>query len=254
MKTTQPAISPIHAVTISTSDLAATRELFTTMLGMEVIAEWQMDEATARLWGLPENTAAQCCQCCWLQTPGATHGAVRLVQFKPSPSSAITPRPYDFGRIKNLDFFTDDVAAQYERFTAAGYRFLAPPVTYPLSWGAGMTATEAHLPTADGVKLAFLKLNHAPRRAFGESDRAAPFTEIAAATQIVADYDRAVNFYATVFDCVPSAPALLDDPAFIAALKLPEGTRLRMSFIGPPHAGACATFRPHFDAASRNAR
>ena len=226
-------ISPIHAVTISTGDLAATRALFTKMLGMETITEWPLDATTARLWGLPENTQAQCC---WLQTPGAAHGALRLVQFNPTPSSIVAPRSYDFGYIKNLDFFTDDVAAQYERFTAAGYRFLAPPVTYPLSWSAAMTATEAHLPIADGVKLAFAQLSAAPRRAFGESSRAVPFTEIAAATQIVADYESAVNFYCTVFDCVPATPALTDEPAFIAALKLPIGTRLRMSFIGPPQA------------------
>ena len=226
-------ISPIHAVTISTHDLNATRKLFTTMFGMEVVADWSLDAAAAQLWGMAENTVAQCL---WLQTPGAQHGALRLVQFAASPEPANAPRPYDFGYIKNLDFFTDDVAAQYERFTAAGYRFLAPPVTYPLSWSQAMTATEAHLPIADGVKLSLAQVSAAPRRVFGESDHAAPFTEIAAATQIVADYDRAVDFYCTAFDCVPSTPATTDEPAFIAALKLPAATRLRMSFIGTPQA------------------
>ncbi len=231
--TNHQGISPIHAVTISTNDLNVTRELFTTMFGMAVIADWPLDAETAQLWGLPENAAAQCC---WLQTPGASHGALRLVQFAALPEAASAPRPYDFGYIKNLDFFTDDVTAQYERFTAAGHRFLAPPVTYPLSWSQSLTATEAHLPIADGVKLSLAQVSQTPRRAFGESDRAAPFTEIAAATQIVADYDRAVDFYCTVFDCVPSTPATTDEPAFIAALKLPVATRLRMCFIGPPQA------------------
>ena len=225
-------ISPIHAVTISTHDLNVTRELFTTMFGMQVIAEWSLDPLTAQLWGLPEYTTAQCC---WLQTPGARHGALRLVQFA-TATELFSPKPYDFGYLKNLDFFTDDVAPQYERFTAAGHRFLAPPVTYPLSWSASLTATEAHLPIADGVKLSLAQVSDTPRRAFGESDRTVLFTEIAAATQIVEDYDRAVNFYCTVFDCVPSSAATTDEPAFIAALKLPVETRLRMCFIGPPEA------------------
>ncbi len=230
--TKHQGVSPIHAVTLSTYDLNATCELFTTMFGMAVIAEWSLDPLTAQLWGLPESTGAQCC---WLQTPGASHGALRLVQFA-AATELFSPKPHDFGYIKNLDFFTDDVAAQYERFTAAGHRFLAPPVTYPLSWSQSLTATEAHLPIADGVKLSLAQVSDTPRRAFGESERAVPFTEIAAATQIVTDYDRAVNFYCTVFDCVPSTPATTDEAAFIAALKLPIQTRLRMCFIGPPQA------------------
>ncbi|MBI2221975.1 MAG: Rieske 2Fe-2S domain-containing protein [Acidobacteria bacterium] len=232
-------ISEVRAVTIVTADLERARRLYAGLLGMREVAAYRLEgdegAAVARRWALPSDTplAIAC-----LEQPGARSGAVRLVRFESGNPPAITDgaRTYDHGYVKNLDFFTDDVPGAYERFVAAGERFLAPPVTYPLSWGSRVTATEAHLPTPDGVKVSLAGMSRVPRRAFGESSRDAAFTEVAAATQIVSDYDAAVRFYARVFDCVPAAETVVDDAGLVAALGLPPETRLRMSFIGPPAA------------------
>ncbi len=234
-------ISSVRVVTIVTADLAASLGVYEGLLGMRRVDQWHASPGSAdaavlcRLWDLDERTGVDAV---WLDMPGATAGGVRLVALSPSAGPRIVDgaRPHDHGYVKNLDFFTDDVEGAYERFEAAGHRFLAPPVTYPVPWGNGVTATEAHLPTADGVKISLARLQRTPRTAFGTATRDVGFTEVAAATQIVANYDRAVEFYADVFDCVPAAETLVDDPPFVAALRLPPGTRLRMSFIGPPQA------------------
>ncbi len=137
--------------------------------GLEKVrAEWTLGVGEARAWGLPEGTKGRAL---WLEQPDAVEGAVRLVQFDPvSPLCATDgARPYDHGLVKNLDFFTDDVEGAYGRFTAAGHRFLAPPVSYPVGWGGSVIATEAHLPTADGVKFSLARIQGAPRKAFGNA-------------------------------------------------------------------------------------
>lgn len=233
-------ISAIRAVTVSTRDLEGALALYSSALGMTVIergtrvggeesAPWQ------RLWGLSPAASADVV---WLEQPGATCGAIRLVRFSGADqrSAASSAKPYDYGRVKNLDFFTNDVAADYARLRRLGYSFLGPPVSYPLAWGPRLSATEAHLLTAEGNKIALARLSGAPRKAFGEAAHQALCTEVAAATQIVADFDRAVAFYRDVFDCVPAADTVVDDPGLAAALHLPQGTTLQLCFIGPPTA------------------
>jgi len=233
-----PGVGAIRAVTVSTADLATARGLYEGFLGLRPLAEWTFGDSgsdVSALWGLRPGSRGRAV---WLEAPGASAGAVRLVEFQPASGVTATDgaRPYDHGLVKNLDFFTDDVEGAYARFRAAGHDFLAPPVTYPVGWGGSVLATEAHMKTPDGVKLSLARLAGAPRKAFGEAAPSAPFTEVAAATQIVADYERAVAFYRDVFDCVPAADTVIGDPGLVAALHLPPGTRLRLCFIGPPRA------------------
>ena len=135
-----------------------------------------------------------------------------------------------FLNVKGSHFFTDDVRGQHARFVEAGFEFLAPPVDYAVPWGHGAVATEAHLPTEDGVKISLAKMARVPRIAMGRSARESAFTEVAAATQIVKDFGRAEAFYCDVLDLVPAAPTVIEGE-LIAALRLPPGTRLRMSFL-----------------------
>jgi len=103
-----------------------------------------------------------------------------------------------------------------------------------VGWGGSVVATEAHLPTGDGVKFSLARIAGAPRKAFGNARHDTAFTEVAAATQIVADFGRSVRFYRDAFDCVPAAETVVDEPGLVAALHLPPGTALRLCFIGPP--------------------
>lgn len=231
-------LGEIRAVTVSVADLDAARALYEGLLGMACRAEWRVaetDAGCARRWDLPPGTGAECV---FLEQPPARAGAVRLVRFTPAPGPCATEgaRPYDHGYVKNLDFAADDVAAVHARLAAAGQRFLSPPVTYPLPWGEGVTATEAHLPTPDGVKIALISQKGAPRIAFGQGGVRGGVTEVAAATQIVPSYDGAVAFYCQALDCVPAVETVLDSPALVAALRLPPLTRLRACFIGGPQA------------------
>jgi len=234
-------VQGLAAVTVFTADLQMARRLYEEQLGFRPVATWSAPgdgvdgDVLAALWGLPSPLVGAGV---WLQQRGARAGAIHLVALQPSPRVRLTDgaRPYDHGYIKNLDVFTDDVEGMYTRLASWGAAFLGPPVTYPLPWGRGNEAIEAHLVTDDGVKVSLARLRRAPRRAFGEADPETPCTEIAAATQIVADHDRAVRFYADVFGCVPAAPTVVDDARLVATLGLPAGTRLRLSFIGPPGA------------------
>lgn len=236
-------VQGLAAVTVFTGDLARARRLYEDQLGFRPVAAWSLPGdgggggALAALWGLPSPLVAAGV---WLQQRGARAGAIHLVALQPPPPGRLTDgaRAYDHGYIKNLDVFTDDVEGLYVRLASAGATFLGPPVTYALPWGLGSEAVEAHLMTDDGVKVSLARLRRAPRRAFGEADPDTPCTEVAAATQIVADHDRAVRFFADVLECVPAAPTVVDDARLVATLGLPADTRLRLSFIGPPRAVA----------------
>jgi nitrite reductase/ring-hydroxylating ferredoxin subunit len=229
----------IRRVTVAVRDLESARALYSGMLGMREVGAWGLaatevvtaPEAKrfASALGLLEPAAIEGVD---LEQPGTRVGAVRLVRIGDGSAERINEgaRAWDHGYVKNLDFFTDDVRGQHARFVAAGFEFLAPPVEYAVPWGRGAIATEAHLPTADGVKIALAKMAGVPRIAMGRSARETPFTEVAAATQIVKDFDRAEGFYCEVLDLVPAAPTVIEGE-LIAALHLPAGTRLRMSFL-----------------------
>lgn len=225
----------IRRVTVSVRDLERSRALYSGLLGMKPVREWslQAEEAAAspvsRSLGLSEGAAIFGVD---LEQSGTPVGAVRLIRVGDGSAERINEgaRNYDHGHVKNLDFFTDDVRGQYERFVEQGFRFLAPPIDYAVPWGKGAIATEAHLPTDDGVKVAIAKMAGVPRIAMGRSHRETPFTEVAAATQIVKEFDRSESFYCEALDLVPAAPTVIEGP-LIDALGLPSGTRLRMSFL-----------------------
>jgi nitrite reductase/ring-hydroxylating ferredoxin subunit/catechol 2,3-dioxygenase-like lactoylglutathione lyase family enzyme len=225
-------ISEIAAVTLSVADLDRARRVFVGGLGFEVDRSWELDQDAdeARLWGGRTPVRGRAL---FLRQPGAPFGALRIVALDPPSPRCVGDgaRPYDHGYLKNLDFFTDDVARLCARLKEQGVEFPAPPVEYALPWG-GQKVTEAHTRKMEGFKLAVARLQGAPRKAMGEASPAGVATEVAAATQIVGDYDRAVDFYTRVFDCVPAAETVVEDPALTLALNLPPGTRLRMCFIG----------------------
>ncbi len=228
-------LGEIRRVTVSVRDLERSRSLYSGLLGMKVIREWSLPaeesvtSPVGRSLGLSEGAGIAGID---LEQSGTSVGAVRLIRVGDGSAERINEgaRGYDHGHVKNLDFFTDDVGRQYARFVERGFQFLAPPIDYAVPWGEGAIATEAHLPTDDGVKVAIAKMAGVPRFAMGRSDREASFTEVAAATQIVKDFDRSEAFYCEVLDLVPAAPTVIDG-ALIDALGLPGGTRLRMSFI-----------------------
>lgn len=229
----------VRRVTVGVRDLARARNLYSGLLGMRETGSWRLeteavaDDAQARRLaaslGLAQPAAIEAVD---LEQPGTSVGAIRLVRVGDGIGERINEgaRAWDHGYVKNLDFFTDDVLGEYLRFVEAGFEFLAPPVEYAVPWGRGAVATEAHMPTEDGVKIALAKMAGVPRMAMGRSARDTPFTEVAAATQIVKDFARSERFYCEVLDLVPAAPTVIEGE-LIAALHLPEGTKLRMSFL-----------------------
>ena len=229
----------VRRVTVGVGDLALAKRLYAGLLGMSVVGEWNHSEGAVRddaqvarfaqSLGLDEPEALSIVD---LEQPGTSVGAVRLVRVGGGEAPRINEnaRPYDYGYVKNLDFFTDDVRGQHARFVQAGFDFLSPPVQYAVPWGEGAVATEAHMNTRDGVKISLAQMGGVPRMAMGRSTRETPFTEVAAATHIVKDFARAESFYADVLDLVPAAPTVIEG-RLIEALHLPEGTRLRMSFM-----------------------
>lgn len=234
----------VRRVTVAVRDLARARVLYSDLLGMREVSSWRftaeevaLEPRAARFaatLGLAEPEAIVGVD---LAQPGTSVGAVRLVRIGDGAGERINEgaRPYDHGHVKNLDFFTDDVRGQYARFVGAGFEFLSPPVEYALPWGQGSLATEAHLPSEDGVKISLARLAGVPRMAMGRSARETPFTEVAAATQVVKAFERAEAFLCEVLDLVPAAPTVIEGE-LIAALRLPSGTRLRMSFLSGPRA------------------
>ncbi len=229
----------IRRVTIGVRDLSRACDLYAGLLGMRETGVFRFEADAALKHGRAARLALALglgapavIEGVDLEQPGSAVGAVRLLRVGDGSAPRINEgaRAWDHGYVKNLDFFTEDVGGEYRRFVEAGFEFLAPPVEYAVPWGQGAIATEAHMPTEDGVKISLAKMAGVPRIAMGRSARETRFTEVAAATQIVRDFDRSESFYCDVLDLVPAAPTVIEGE-LIAALHLPPQTKLRMSFL-----------------------
>lgn len=222
-------------VTLSVASIDSAIGIYRDLLGMKEMGHGQIresDEDWPAFAAVYRASAVREAEWVDLAQPGTRVGAMRLVRFGDGSGETVTEgaRHFDHGLVKNLDFFTDDVHAGYAAFVAAGYEFLSPPVDYKVPWGDGAIATEAHSAAFDGVKLSLARMAGVPRIAMGRSNRETRFTEVAAAAQVVSDFDRAEAFYCEALDLIPAAPTVVEG-SIVAALKLPAGTRLRMSFL-----------------------
>lgn len=223
-------VSGIRWTTIGTNDLARNVELFSAVVGLEVVAE-QTFSGTAweNLWQLPTGTTGRGLL---LQKPGIVGGGIRLVEFDP-PSPVVVREgaaAWDTGAIKILDLIVNDHARATKLFDAYGFRWRSPaPNRYPLPDGS--ETLERHIETDDGVILGVPQVFGQPRSVWVAADDAELFSEATNSSYLVNDLDASLSFYRDVLGLHVMADLSITSEELQKLIGLPEPVTLRMAFL-----------------------
>lgn len=223
-------VSGIRWTTIGTQDLARNVELFSTVVGLEVIAEQHFSGATwEMLWQLPQGTTGHGLL---LQKPGIVGGGVRLVEFDP-PSPVIVREgaaAWDTGAIKILDLIVNDHARATELFDTHGFTWRSPaPNRYPLPDGS--KTLERHIETEDGIILGIPQVFGQSRSAWVAADDAELFSEATNSSYLVNDLESSLRFYRDVLGLRVMADLSITSEELQKLIGLPEPVTLRMAFL-----------------------
>jgi len=138
-------IEGIHHVAISTPDAERLLRFYRDLLGFEVLFDqtWPPGTVVAdRITGLEGSSARQL-------VLGAGNAYFELFQYtSPDPRPADPDRPVCDHGLTHMCLDVDDLDIEYERLSAAGVRFHAPPQDL----GAGVRTTYARDPDGNVVE------------------------------------------------------------------------------------------------------
>ena len=146
------------------------------------------DSAQIQFWGLDPGVVVQQVL---LGNPGTTTGLLRLVRFVGVEQVRIrsSARPFDTGAIFNINALVKDMAAAFEALRDWGFQGFSDPNYYDIF---GKRYGGAMLRGHDGVVINLLE------RVNDTYDDQPPFallSNINNATQVVADYEQAHEFF-----------------------------------------------------------
>jgi catechol 2,3-dioxygenase-like lactoylglutathione lyase family enzyme len=221
------ALGAFHHVTLGVTDLDAAVAFWAGNFGLTTRARREgPDAGLGALWEIPGDAIRRQAL---LQTPGATAGALHLVEFvAPDPAVREGARVYD--RLpKNIDLYTRDLDTRLAELEAAGHRFRAPP--------AAMTAgrhvfREAQMPGPDGVNVVVIE-------AIGPGYDDVPlsprgFAGAGPLVTIVPDVRAEGRFYQDLLGLAMTLDLQLGGPAIERAVGLPAGASLDLQVFGDP--------------------
>ncbi len=225
--TTAPAgAGAFHHVTIGVADLTIAMDFWQRAFGFVVRGErGGPDAALGALWGLPP---ARIRRQALLATPGATAGALHLVEFvDPEPpvrrGAGVTDR-----LPKSLDLYARDLPARHAELVAAGFRFRGPPT---LMADTDPPFREAHLAGPDDLNVVLLEVldpgYDLPRAPLA-------FAGLGPVVTIVGDRAAETAFYRDALGLATTLELVIGGPAIEQAVGLPPGAGLDIAVFGDP--------------------
>jgi catechol 2,3-dioxygenase-like lactoylglutathione lyase family enzyme len=143
----------VNHVNIVVADMERSLAFYVGLLGMRATFEVELEGAwIEQVTGLVGVSA----RCVFCQPPG---GGVRfeLLEYRrPAGESgrAADSVPSTVG-LRHVAFEVEDVAAEYERLTAAGVRFVSPPITVPFGVAGDIRKRLCYALDPDGVLVEF---------------------------------------------------------------------------------------------------
>lgn len=216
----------LYCVSLCVADLEASLGFYRDVLGLSLQVRERMDaEAADALWGVsldaPETAI--------VGRPGVDTGMIRLVAYD-SPGERMADyatAPWDI-RFFDVCIGVSEMDRALHLAAEAGFRPDTGPVEYQVEQLPGVTLTEALVSDPDGSKVALIQTRIAGR----EVDPASPmFTEVATATQVVADADHTIRLYRDGLGMEAYADMWLTGATFEELIGIPHGARFRLSLL-----------------------
>ena len=200
-----PDGSPLSVAVIGVADMDASLHFYRDLIGLTAHdpVNWS-GPGFEKLWHLPAGSTANAVFC---ELPGYPVGRVLLLDFDTQSREDIrgdeTPRAYG---LVNLNFYTDDIAADTEKFKGHGYKFWSEPTGYEMSDRAG-APIEVIFDGPDTVSINLVELattdtstRVGQMRAYVDKHGRTPtgFTPVVTTSHCVKDLDKATEFYEKV--------------------------------------------------------
>lgn len=183
-------IRGVQEMVVSVKNLEQSSALYQDVARWRVMHEGIADPTQVEFWGLPRAVPVQQIL---LGNPGSQTGFLRLVRFVGVDQQRIrsSARPFDTGAIFNINSLVKDMAATFEALRDRGFQGFSDPNYYDIF---GKRYGGAMLRGHDGVVINLLE------RVTDSYDDQPPFeimSNVNNATQVVADYERAYEFFTT---------------------------------------------------------
>lgn len=250
-------IQDIHSVTIATSDMATAHHFYGDLLGMEVIAEFEMPgRVIDQLWQVPAGISARGLllqKFRHLSHEGETEktpvetGLLRLIEFQPvSEPMRNGARPWDYGFF-DINFHVRDIEACYRQLTEAGFKAVSEPLLFRLPGPRPVAFQEVHIHAPDGVVVVLVEEvaeessaggTVANEKAVADDRRPArsgfEYSEARTLGIVVPDARQALGFWRDLLGLRVVFDVELGGQELEQMLGLPEGTSFRMVLLRPP--------------------
>ncbi len=186
----EKAVMPegFREVVFSVSDLEGATKFYQEVAGWEVAIAGPADPALARHWGLaPDQPVRQAL----LKNPGTEHGFLRLVSFPGAAQRQIrsSAQTWDTGGIFDVNVRVLDIHRKFTELRDRGWQFYSDPIRF--SFGP-FVVWEVLARGPDGVVFAMVERVQPPLEGWPHLRE---LSHIFNSTQIVADFDRSLEFY-----------------------------------------------------------
>jgi catechol 2,3-dioxygenase-like lactoylglutathione lyase family enzyme len=215
-----------HA-TIGVSDLQQAASFWTGHFGFETAVRREGPDADlAGLWNLaPTDITRQAI----VRTPGATAGAVHLVEFA-RPALPVRSGAAVFDQLpKNIDIYVREMSTRFATLKAAGVRFRTEPVTAP--GPGGMVFREVHLEGHDETNMVLLEIIG---EGYDVRCNSRGFAGVGPIVTIVPDLAAEERFYTDLLGMAITLDLRLDGPVIEQMIGLPPGAALLLKVFGDP--------------------
>lgn len=213
-------------VTVGVADLDGALELWLDTFGLELVARADgPDPALARLWSLaPGQIAAQAL----VASPGATTGALHLVQFDP-PGEPVRAGAAPVDRVpKNLNVYVADMPLQYAALQSAGAALRGTWVEMPA--GNGTRFREVQMAAHDAINISLIEVIGADDRPFS----AGGFAAVGPVVFVVPDAPAETRFFEQTVGLAAVLSDLLTGPDIERMVGLPAGAGIDFRVLGDP--------------------
>jgi catechol 2,3-dioxygenase-like lactoylglutathione lyase family enzyme len=213
----------IDRICVSVSDIDESLAFFRDYVGMTVCADQTLaPQNIQKFWDLPEGTSARSVS---LQKD-FQQSILELIEFQPNSGKNIRDNAtiFDYG-IYDIAFIVRDLDKTYEDLIAKGYKFIAPPKKYALSWFP-FEVKEAILIGPGKIPIAHLEKINSPGGKINED-----YGLIADSAQVVNNIEETLRFYRDILGLELIADEKLPRGLVDEVLALPSGTDLRMAFL-----------------------
>jgi catechol 2,3-dioxygenase-like lactoylglutathione lyase family enzyme len=234
--------SPLSVAVISVANMNKSQHFYRDLIGLTVHekTKWSGPDFE-ELWQLPHGASADAVFC---ELPGCPVGRVLLLDFDANDKTTI--RPDDTSRaygLFNLNFYTDDIHADTEKFKSKGFKFWSDPTHYKMS-GAQGAPTEVIFNGPDGVAINLVELTGddpktrvGQMRAYVQEHGRTPagYTPVVTTSHVARDLDKAVAFYETVLKSGILIDEILGSPQQNNFLGLPKTAKTAVKFMQGNH-------------------